>query len=72
MKRYKVLILESLDDKIAEFRLNPDHPNKWTFMRFRPDKRLPNDSKTVEKVIQSIKDNVRREDLLEREGTDTS
>ena len=57
-----------LDDKIAEFRLNPDHPNKWTFMRFRPDKRLPNDSKTVEKVIQSIKDNVRREDLLEREG----
>lgn len=60
--------IRSLDDKIAEFRLNPNHPNKWTFMRFRPDKRLPNDSKTVEKVIQSIKDNVRREDLLEREG----
>ncbi len=59
--------LNSVNGKIAEFRLNPSHPNKWTFMRFRPDKRLPNDTKTVEKVLQSIKDNVRREDLLERE-----
>ena len=60
---------ESLSGRIAEFRLSPVHPNGWTFMRFRPDKRLPNDSKTVEKVIQSIKDNVRRSDLLERETT---
>lgn len=58
----------TLDGKIAEFRLNPAHPNKWTFMRFRPDKRLPNDTKTVEKVLQSIKDNVKSEDLLEREA----
>lgn len=56
-----------INDRIAEFRLTPNHPNKWTFMRFRPDKRLPNDSKTVEKVIQSIKDNVKRSDLVERE-----
>lgn len=60
--------LSSLNGKIAEFRLDPSHPNKWTFMRFRPDKKLPNDTKTVEKVLQSIKDNVRREDLLEREA----
>ena len=58
---------ENLDGKIAEFRMNPEHENKWTFMRFRPDKRLPNDSKTVEKVLQSIKDNVKKDDLLERE-----
>lgn len=58
-----------INERIAEFRLSPDHPNKWTFMRFRPDKRLPNDSKTVEKVIQSIRDNVKREDLVEREAT---
>jgi len=57
-----------LNNRIAEFRLTTSHPNQWTFMRFRPDKRLPNDSKTVEKVIQSIKDNVKREDLLEREN----
>lgn len=59
----------SLNGRIAEFRLDPSHPNKWTFMRFRPDKRLPNDCKTVEKVLQSIRDNVKREDLLEREAT---
>ena len=60
--------IDDLDGKIAEFRMTPDHVNKWTFMRFRPDKRLPNDSKTVEKVLQSIKDNVKKEDLLERES----
>lgn len=59
---------DDLDGKIAEFKMNSDHTNKWTFMRFRPDKRLPNDSKTVEKVLQSIKDNVKKEDLLERES----
>lgn len=55
----------SLDGRIAEFRQSNE---KWQFMRFRPDKRLPNDSKTVEKVLQSIRDNVKRDDLLEREG----
>lgn len=57
-----------INGRIAEFRLNTSHPNKWTFMRFRPDKHLPNDSKTVEKVIQSIRDNVKRDDLLQRES----
>ena len=60
--------IESLNGCIADFRFDPSHPNQWTFMRFRPDKKVPNDSKTVEKVIQSIKDNVRSEDLLEREA----
>lgn len=58
-----------LAGKVAEFRMSPDHVNKWTFMRLRPDKRLPNDSKTVEKVLQSIRDNVKKEDLLEREAS---
>lgn len=44
-----------------------DSKDRWGFMRFRPDKRLPNDSKTVEKVLHSIKDNVTKEDLLKRE-----
>ena len=55
-----------LNGKIAEFRYAG--PDSWKFMRFRPDKRLPNDVKTVQKVIQSIQDNITRADLLEREG----
>lgn len=58
--------VKTLEGRIAEFRLvNSD---TWQFMRFRPDKRLPNDSKTVEKVLQSIRDNVKRDDLLKREA----
>lgn len=68
MRSVKEVTDLNLNGKIAEFRMNLEHENKWTFMRFRPDKRLPNDSKTVEKVLQSIKDNVKKDDLLEREG----
>jgi len=53
------------DGCIAEFRMD-SKTNRWLFMRFRPDKRLPNDCKTVEKVIHSIRDNVSKADLLQR------
>ena len=56
-----------LNGKIAEFRLDLIG-DKWKFMRLRGDKRLPNDSKTVEKVLHSIRDNVSKENLMEREG----
>lgn len=56
---------ESLDGCIGEFRLDPTK-DRWLFMRFRPDKRLPNDCKTVEKVLHSIRDNVSKADLLKR------
>lgn len=58
---------EDFDGRIGEFRFDGTS-EKWRFMRWRPDKRLPNDSKTVEKVIHSIRDNVTKEQLLEREG----
>lgn len=56
-----------LDGKIAEFRYAG--PGLWKFMRFRADKTLPNDVKTVQKVLQSIQDNITRDDLLQRENT---
>ncbi len=55
-----------LNGKIAEFRYAGE--DSWKFMRFRADKKLPNDIKTVQKVMQSIQDNITRADLLEREG----
>lgn len=58
--------LSSLQGRIAEFRYGG--VDSWKFMRFRADKRLPNDSKTVEKVLQSIRDNITRQDLLDREA----
>lgn len=63
----KDLALSQLDGKIAEFRYAG--PDSWKFMRFRTDKRLPNDIVTVQKVIHSIQDNITRDDLLEREAT---
>lgn len=58
-------LISEIADKVAEF--NYDSEKNWKFLRFRPDKRLPNDSKTVEKVIHSISDNVTKEDLQSRQ-----
>src|SRR5262249_49761512 len=40
-----------------------DAAGVWRFVRGRPDKTTPNDISVVDKVIESIKDNVTKRDL---------
>lgn len=52
-----------LDDRIAECAM--DEKQRWTFMRWRDDKKEANHITTVESVIESIKDRVTKKDLID-------
>jgi mRNA guanylyltransferase len=54
---------EPLNDRIVECYM--DSRKQWRFMRFRDDKDNANHTSTVESVIESIRDRVTKEDLIE-------
>jgi mRNA guanylyltransferase len=54
---------EPLDDRIVECFM--DEQKRWRYMRFRDDKTTGNHASTVESVIESIRDRVTKEDLIE-------
>lgn len=53
---------EPLDDRIVECYM--DVQGRWRYMRFRDDKTHANHISTVESVIESIKDGVTKQDLI--------
>jgi len=57
---------ETLEGRIIEANYDPDHfpPYRWKFMRFRDDKEHANHISSVEKITASIKDCVKREELI--------
>lgn len=56
---------EQCDDRIVEVHWDTDF-DCWRFMRFRDDKPHGNHRSVVHKVIESIRDGVEKEALLER------
>ncbi|KAK9473606.1 mRNA capping enzyme, catalytic domain-containing protein [Dipodascopsis tothii] len=54
---------EPLDHRIVECVMDRDN-NTWHFMRFRDDKLHPNHISVVEKIVESIRDGVTKEELL--------
>ncbi|KAF9645289.1 mRNA capping enzyme, alpha subunit [Thelephora ganbajun] len=58
---------EQFEDRIVEVHWDPAAEG-WRMMRFRDDKPMGNHINTVESVIESIRDGVEKETLLERCG----
>jgi len=50
--------------RIIECRYDPDWPNSWRFTRFRDDKDTANHLTVMESIIESIQDNVTKEELV--------
>ncbi len=50
--------------RIAECRYDPDWPGYWKFMRWRDDKEHANHLNTYEKIMESIRDNVEKQEVL--------
>ena len=57
---------DSVDGRIAECRYDPSWPDFWRFMRWRDDKENGNHISTYEKIMQSISDNVEKQELIDR------
>jgi len=53
------------DGKIIECAYDKDN-DRWTFLRERVDKSLPNAYTVYEKVLKSIRDNITQEELIDR------
>ncbi|KAJ3281445.1 Dcp1p-Dcp2p decapping enzyme complex alpha subunit [Borealophlyctis nickersoniae] len=51
--------------RIVECRYDPEWPGRWRFCRFRDDKDRGNYLEVYNKIMQSIQDNVSKEQLLE-------
>ncbi|KAG0237648.1 Dcp1p-Dcp2p decapping enzyme complex alpha subunit [Actinomortierella wolfii] len=58
---------ERLQDRIVEVVFTPEVQG-WTYFRFRDDKDHGNHSSVVQKVIQSIRDGVEKDELLKEES----
>lgn len=62
--------LDSLDGRIIECRCVPHAeegaPPTWQFVRVRADKIMANNERVVDKIINSIRDNVTSEELIAR------
>lgn len=55
---------EPLDHRIVECVMHKEK-NAWRFLRFRDDKPNPNHISIVEKIVESIRDGVTKQELLE-------
>ncbi|KAJ2504485.1 hypothetical protein IWW47_002505 [Coemansia sp. RSA 2052] len=56
-----------LEGRIGEMVFDPEHapPGQWRFMRFRDDKPHGNHISTVQKIIESMKDNMELPELID-------
>ena len=52
-----------MDGRIIECRWDPEWPNNWRFTRFRDDKLDANHISVYEKILESINDNVTKEEV---------
>ncbi|KAI9175717.1 hypothetical protein H9P43_006081 [Blastocladiella emersonii ATCC 22665] len=50
--------------KIIECNWNPDFPGNWRFMRFRTDKNTANHMSVYDRIMDSIRDGVSRDELV--------
>lgn len=52
-----------MNGRIIECRWDPEWPNNWRFTRFRDDKLDANHISVYEKILESIHDNVTKEEV---------
>ncbi len=50
--------------RIIECRFDPEWPGEWRFTRYRDDKDTANHISVMESIIESIQDNVTKEELV--------
>ncbi|KAK9469667.1 mRNA capping enzyme, catalytic domain-containing protein [Lipomyces arxii] len=55
---------EPLDERVVECVMDKEK-NMWRYLRFRDDKPSPNHVSVAEKVVESVKDGVTKEELLD-------
>lgn len=61
---------KKMDGRIVECRWDPEWPNHWRFSRYRDDKSESNHIGVYEKILESIRDNVTKEEVFLFDVTD--